>query len=102
MFTYYTGVLVGRRTHHRVTTKELRSGVTVRRGKYVALRGHCVECLSVSKKLGKGYLKMKDDTCVPYVTYACDVCRVHLCQSCFFDVYDHGKGGKPSTSVTLR
>ena len=34
------------------------------------------------------------------VYYACDVCRVHLCRSCFV-LNDHHKGGKSFEFITL-
>ena len=99
--TTYIGVLVGKRIHSRVRTKDLMSGPSSRRGKPIVLRGHCVHCLSIAKRVN-GIPKLPNGKSVPYVTYACDVCRVHLCSSCFKFVYDHRKGGKPPESVILK
>ena len=96
---------MGNRTHHRVPTENLQSGPSTRRGKRVALRGYCVQCFAITNKVNgevRSVRKLSNGKNVPYVTYACDVCRVHLCYVCFKHVYDHGKGGKPSEYVILR
>ena len=98
----FTAVQIRRRTHQRVHTDTLRSGVTVRRGRYISERGRCVNCLAHAPMPDTGRKsKLSNGKWIPYVTYACDVCRVHLCRACF-PVYHHHKGGKPAESVTLR
>ena len=47
-------------------------------------------------------IKMIDGTCIPQTRFACNVCRVLLCKSCFWNVYDHRKRGVPVDCVTLR
>ena len=95
-------VTVGRRTHRRVHADELRSGTSARRGRYVSARGRCVQCFATAPVPSIGRkLKLVDGKTIPHVHYACDVCRVHLCRTCF-TLYDHSRGGKPRESLTLR
>ena len=95
-------VRIGSRTHNRVHTDTLRSGVSARRGKYISERGRCVQCVAQAPKptMGRKF-KLVSGKSIPNVYYACDVCRVHLCRSCFA-LYNHRKGGKPCESVVLR
>ena len=97
-------IIVGSRVHRRVATKYLQSGPSVRRGRHVPLRSRCVCCYArAPRPIGGGRkTKMSDGKNIPNVQFACDVCRVVLCSSCFSNIYDHRNGGKPCDSVILR
>ena len=100
--SYNLGVIqVGSRVHKRVPTKVLHSGASSRRGAYVALRGRCVECFDRAPPVVGHKTLMSDGRYIPCVTYACDVCRKHLCLDCFHRVYDHRKRGRSYDTVTL-
>ena len=58
------------------------------------MRTVTVQCVAEASKRTKGHkFKFESGKTIPNVYYACDVCRVHLCRSCFA-LYDHRKGGK--------
>ena len=103
MFPTIVTVQVGRRTHSRVHTDELRSGPSSRRGTYVSATGRCVQCYATAPIPSKGRkTHLFNGKTIPRVCYVCNVCRVHLCRHCFSNVYDHARGGKPYQTVTLR
>ena len=61
-------VKVGRHTHSRVHTDELRSGPSSRRGKYVVKSGRCVQCLTIAPVPEKGRkTKMSNRKYIPCV-----------------------------------
>ena len=93
------GLQVGGVTHRYVRTKDLQS----RRGRRVALRSHCTHCYANAPTPLTGGRKTKTSLGVriPSTTYACDVCRILLCKSCFWNGYDHRSRGKVCDFVTL-
>ena len=94
------GKQIGCVTHRRVHTKTLQGG----KGRVVPLRSRCVNCYAAAPApiddVRKTY--MSDGSIIPSVTFACDVCRVVLCKTCFWSVYDHRQRGKPVEYVTFR
>ena len=99
------GLQIGCTTHRRVLTSELRKGPSTRRGKPVPKRGRCVSCYArapVPTTGSKRKKYMHNGDTIPVVSYACDVCRVVLCNTCFWHVYDHRCRGRPSGVLTLR
>ena len=69
----------------------------------VAKRGRCVSCYARAPPAVGGKVFMKNGDYIPHVSRAwCDVCRVLLCKTCFYNVYDHRCGGKPFHYLTLR
>ena len=101
--THTGSITVGRKVHSRVPTKTLQSGPGARRGRSVPLRSRCVCCYAhACVPVGGGRkMRMQDGSIIPNVTFACNICRVVLCKSCFDHVYDHRTGGKPQDCVTL-
>ena len=97
------GLQVGCTTHKFVPAKTLQTGHAAR-GRAVPLRGRCVQCFAYAPVPIEGgrKLKMTDGTYIPTTRFACNVCRVVLCKSCFWNVYDHRKRGVPVDCVTLR
>ena len=91
------GMQVGGVLHRHLPTKELQS----RRGRRVALRSTCY-ANSPTPVTGGRKTKTAAGTSIPRTTYACDVCRVLLCKSCFWNGYDHRSRGKTCDFVTLR
>ena len=64
----------------------------------VSLKGRCVSCCalaSVPTTTDKRKTTIQYVMFIPNVIYACDACHVLLCKNCFWNVYDHRKGGKP-------
>ena len=96
-------MIVGSEVHRRVNTKYLQSGPGARRGRRVPSRSHCVCCYARAPRPDGGgrKKKMSDGKSIPCVQFACDVCRVVLCTSCFSNIYDHRSGGKPCDCVIL-
>ena len=97
------GKQVGCTTHKLVRTSTLQTG-HAGRGRPVALRGRCVQCYAYAPVPSGGGRKttMDDGKCIPKTRFACDVCRVLLCRSCFYNVYDHRQRGVPDDTITLR
>ena len=101
----HVGVMLGNVLHRHRPTNELQSGPSTRRGRSVPLRGRCVSCHSLAPLPTTGAkrkTKMQDGRSIPNVTYECDICRVLLCKNCFWNVYDHRKGGKPCDMIIVR
>ena len=98
-------IQIGNRFHRRVPVAKLNCGPSARRGKHLAARARCVECYDRAPPPKTDIVRkkfMSDGKCIPQTTYACDVCRKHLCRDCFHHAYDHGKGGRRFESVTFR
>ena len=100
----HTGLQIGCRVHYRVPASSLNVGPSSRRGRHVAMRSRCASCYAQAPvpEGGGSKIKMSNGDNIPSVTYACNVCRVLLCQQCFWHVYDHRKCGLPSDSLHLR
>ena len=101
--TQHTGIVqIGRKTHYRTHTDKLRTGPSVRRGRYLSKRGRCVSCVATAPlpAIGGRKTHTQEGKYIPTVCYACDVCRVHLCRRCFQE-YDHSSRGKPMEHVIL-
>ena len=97
------GLQIGCTTHRLVSTKELQKGHAAR-GRAVPLRGRCVQCFAYAPTPSSGGRKVKmcDGSYIPTTRFACAVCRVLLCNDCFWNVYDHRKRGVPVDTLTLR
>ena len=100
----HVGIMIGNVLHRHRPTKMLQSGPSTRRGRPIPLRSRCVSCYAlapVPTSASKRKTKMQDGKSIPNVTYACDICRCVLCKNCFWNVYDHRKGGKPCDMVIV-
>ena len=101
----HVGFILGNVLHRHRPTKELQTGPSTRRGRHVPLRGRCVSCYALAPVPTTGSTrktKMQDGRSIPNVTYAYDICRVLLCENCFWNVYDHRQGGKPCDMIVVR
>ena len=98
------GMKVGGVIHRRVPTAALQSGPQSRRGRPVSLRGRCVCCYANAPQPMDGSRKKltRDGSCIPQTSFACDVCRVLLCKSCFWNVHDHRQRGVVNDFVHFR
>lgn len=96
---------VGKVMHRRKHTDELKTGPQTRRGRFIAGRGRCVQCYAdapMPRACDDGRKRtMASGVSIPQVCYACDVCRVLLCRTCFHYRYDHRSRGMPVEYVTL-
>ena len=97
------GVVIGTTLHERWPTKLLQDG----RGgaRKVPLRGRCVSCYARAPvPLGKSKrkTKMHNGDSIPCVSFACNKCRVLLCQTCHDNIYDHRCGGVPHHILVVR
>ena len=69
----YNGGLSPPQANTRVSTKEIQSGPTSRRGRKVINRGRCVCCYVNAPNVPTGMrkTKMEDGKNIPVVTYVC-------------------------------